>query len=280
MKIAITGATGFIGRHVLAELALHDVNVCAVSRSEGQDLPPLKKGQWVHMDLRQPPANVYEEMGSPDVLIHLVWSGLQDYRSLSHYEEELPRQYQFLKQMVSQGVKNLVVAGTCLEYGMQSGPLSADMVTTPCTPYGYAKDALRRQLNYLKLTQPFNLIWARLFYMYGDGQPASSIFSQLKQAALQGFGEFNMSGGEQLRDYLPVEEVAHQLVALALEQKDIGAVNVCSGKPTSVRAIVETWIKENNWDISLNIGYFPYQDYEPMAFWGVPDFYLGDENEG
>jgi nucleoside-diphosphate-sugar epimerase len=77
-----------------------------------------------------------------------------------------------------------------------------------------------------------------------------------------------MSGGEQLRDYLPVSEVARSLVALVLKQADIGVVNVCSGQPVSVRKLVEGWIAENDWSIDLNLGRYPYPDYEPMAFWG------------
>ena len=77
-----------------------------------------------------------------------------------------------------------------------------------------------------------------------------------------------MSGGEQLRDYLPVAQAARYLVSLALIEKDIGVVNVCSGTPISVRKLVEGWIKENGWPIRLNLGRYPYSDYEPMAFWG------------
>jgi len=77
-----------------------------------------------------------------------------------------------------------------------------------------------------------------------------------------------MSGGEQLRDYLPVDEVAKHIVSLALVKKDTGPVNVCSGTPVSVRRLVEGWVKENGWSIRLNLGHYPYPDYEPMAFWG------------
>ena len=77
-----------------------------------------------------------------------------------------------------------------------------------------------------------------------------------------------MSGGEQLRDYLPVGQVAQHLVSLALKATDNGVVNVCSGRPVSVRALVEGWIKENGWSIVPNLGHFAYPDYEPMAFWG------------
>jgi dTDP-6-deoxy-L-talose 4-dehydrogenase (NAD+) len=151
---------------------------------------------------------------------------------------------------------------------MQSGPLAADLETKPNNPYGYAKDALRKQLQFLKLNKSFNLSWARLFYMYGDGQPKTSLYPLLQEAVKRGDKVFNMSGGEQLRDYLPVNEVAKQLVQLALAQRDIGATNVCSGEPISVHRLVEQWKNENYWEIDLNLGHFPYPDYEPMAFWG------------
>jgi dTDP-6-deoxy-L-talose 4-dehydrogenase (NAD+) len=77
-----------------------------------------------------------------------------------------------------------------------------------------------------------------------------------------------MSGGEQLRDYLTVEQVAKYLCALAYCEKNIGMVNVSSGKPISIRALIENWIQELSSQINLNLGYYPYPDYEPMAFWG------------
>lgn len=268
MRIAVTGASGFIGRHVLAELKKHSVDIVAITRDAAR-LPALANtASVVEMDISLPSPDCFERLGKPDVLIHLAWDGLPNYKSLHHFETELPRQHQFLKSMVESGLQSVLVTGTCFEYGMQSGALSSVMATKPANPYGYAKDALRQQLGYLKSTKPFNLTWGRLFYMYGEGQPGTSLYPKLKEAVSRGDKIFNMSGGEQLRDYLSVEKVAHQIVQLALAQRDMGAVNICSGKPISVRKLVEQWILENNWNIELNLGYYPYPDYEPMAFWG------------
>ena len=90
----------------------------------------------------------------------------------------------------------------------------------------------------------------------------------LKKAGAAGQSVFKMSGGEQLRDYLPVMEVARRLVDLAVDPHDLGPVNICSGTPISVRRLVEGWIKEHGWKIELQLGQLPYPDYEPMAFWG------------
>jgi len=138
----------------------------------------------------------------------------------------------------------------------------------PNNPYGHAKDCLRRELEFLQKQYSFGLTWTRLFYMYGDGQPATTLYSQLKQAVIRRDGIFNMSGGEQLRDYLPATAVASFIVDLALHGSNVGVVNVCSGKPISVRKLVEGWLHENNWEITLNLGHYPYPEYEPLAFWG------------
>jgi nucleoside-diphosphate-sugar epimerase len=268
MKIAVTGASGFIGRHVLSELASHPVDVIAVTRDTARLADFASPLTVVKFDLATSGQSSFEQLGRPDVLIHLSWEGLPHYKSLHHFDKELPRQYQFLKHMVEGGLPALLVTGTCFEYGMRNGPLSEEMSTCPTNPYGYAKDALRKQLEFLQAERPFALTWARLFYLYGEGQAAGSLFSQLSAAATRGDSIFNLSGGEQLRDYLPATDVARYIVRLATARQGFGPVNICSGKPVSVRSLVEKWRTDHAWKIDLKFGHYPYPDYEPMAFWG------------
>lgn len=268
MRIALTGATGFIGRYVLQALINLNVEVVAVTRDPAKLSDVKDLVQILELDLSAE-CDFYQLMGAPDILIHLAWDGLPNYKSLHHFESELPRQYKFLKCMVESGLSSVFVTGTCFEYGMQSGPLSAKMKTEPTNPYGFAKDVLRKQLQFLKENSKFNLTWARLFYMFGEGQPINSLYPQLRQAVERGDKVFNLSGGEQLRDYLPVKTVAETIVKMALEKRDIGATNICSGTPISVKDLVRQWVRANGWNIDLNFGYYPYPDYEPMEFWGV-----------
>ena len=271
MKVAVTGPTGFVGRHVVQELELRSISPTLICQPSVEIPPAFARHANVQIDLKEMPAKAFDLMGKPDVLIHLAWGGLPNYKSLHHYEEELPAHYRFLKSLVESGLKNLLVTGTCFEYGMQSGPLSEHMEARPNNPYGFAKDMLRRQLEYLQQVTQFNLTWTRLFYLYGEGQAENSLLPQLKRAVERGDRIFKMSDGEQLRDYLPISEVAKLLVSLAMAGRDNGVVNVCSGKPISVRKLVEGWIRENGWSIDLNLGHYPYPDYEPMAFWGNRD---------
>jgi dTDP-6-deoxy-L-talose 4-dehydrogenase (NAD+) len=151
---------------------------------------------------------------------------------------------------------------------MQDGPLSENMETKPNNPYGLAKDTLRKFLEQLQKTTDFEFKWVRLFYIYGKGQSPDAILSQLERALENGETSFNMSGGKQLRDYLPVEKVAKYIVKIARQNRVTGIINCGSGTPISIRKLVEDYLKEKKKSIHLNLGYYPYPEYESMAFWG------------
>lgn len=270
----MTGATGFVGRHVVDALARKSLSPIIVVRPETHVPPHMSGFKVVRMDLTAPPENAFDQMGRPDALIHLAWGGLPNYKSTHHVDVELPAQERFLSGLVKSGLGNMVVTGTCFEYGMVSGALDEGMEATPDNPYGVAKDTLRRRLQDLQKEHGFALTWARLFYLYGDGQAESSLIPQLEHAVERGEKSFNMSGGEQLRDYLPVEDAAKRIVSLLEAGRNNGIVNICSGEPVSVRSLVEGYLADNDHRIDLNLGYYPYPDFEPMEFWGDGRKYL------
>jgi dTDP-6-deoxy-L-talose 4-dehydrogenase (NAD+) len=190
---------------------------------------------------------------------------------LFHFEHNLMADYRFIKGAVEAGVSQVLVTGTCFEYGMKSGPLSEQTEPQPGNPYGLAKNTLRLFLENLQCAQPFILQWARLFYLHGEGQNPNSLLAALDRAIEAGDDTFNMSAGEQLRDYLAIETAASHLVSI-LQRRDFnGVINCSSGQPIAVRSLVERRLQERGTSIRLNLGHYPYPTHEPMAFWGVAD---------
>lgn len=269
MKIAITGASGFIGRHVTQTLVEYGYNPVLLLRPSSAVPSGMESLERIHYEIGAESGEVFHNIGCPDLLIHLAWGGLPNYRSIHHLATELPLHFRFLRSMVEAGLPKLVVTGSCFEYGMRYGPLDEAVPAVPDNPYGLAKVTLLTMLVMLARETPFDLTWVRPFYLYGQGQADSSLYQQLHRAAAACDATFPMSGGEQLRDFMPIEQFREEFVRLCLAPGGHGIVNICTGSPISVRRLVEQWINDNNWNIQPELGKFRYPDYEPMAFWGI-----------
>lgn len=108
----------------------------------------------------------------------------------------------------------------------------------------------------------------RFFNVHGTRRHTNSLLYQLDQAVTKKQPVFNMSGGEQVRDFLTVEKAAEYLVKIADQNNTTGVINCCSGVPVKVKDFVEDFFRSRNHTIRLNTGYYPYKDYEPMIFYG------------
>jgi len=270
-RVLVTGATGFIGNYVINELLKRDFQVIAtsiLSYEETKKFNWIDKVKYIQWDLNNLNQNFFEFFKQPDLLIHLSWEGMSDLKNPVHITNNLFSSYFFIQNIIENGLKDLVVIGTCLEYGIKNRCLDEDMKSEPIISYSLAKDVLRKFINELKKKHEFNFKWIRLFYIYGKGQSPNSILSQLDKALENNRETFNMSGGEQIRDYLPVEKVAEYIVKISIQKEINGIINCCSGKPISIKDLVENHLKKKNRQIKLNLGYYPYPDYEPMEFWG------------
>lgn len=270
MKVLVTGATGFVGRHLVAELLARGHQVRAVARRQEPAcaLPWFEQVEFVSADIHDPQLAVGALCEGIDALVHLAWPGLPNYQGLFHLEHNLMADYGFIRRAVEAGVSQVQVTGTCFEYGLQDGALNEALNCQPANPYGLAKHSLQQFLQSLARQLPFNLQWVRLFYLYGEGQNPNSLLAALDRAIDAGQTCFDMSGGEQLRDFLPVQAVVANLAGLLGLRDFTGVVNCCSGRPISVRNLVEAHIASRGAKIALNLGHYPYPAHEPMAFWG------------
>ena len=208
-------------------------------------------------------------MKDVDVFIHLAWDNLDDHNSTKHiitYKKNLF----FLKKLIAQNIKKIFIMGTCFEYGKRKeGLLKENYSTYPSNNYALSKDMLRKSLfKIIKKKSLTKIIWGRLFYLYGDKQPEKTLYGALKKSIKNNDKEFNMSPGDQKRDYLHVSEVAKYVILLSLHCQKNTIINICSGKGVKLVNIVKKWIKNKNSKIKLNLGYYNYSSKEPLNFWG------------
>lgn len=270
MKILVTGATGFIGRYLVRELlsANHEVTVMVRNAGKAEALGFWNNVRHVEHNLEVPcPSDFWKRCGEPEIVYHLAWERLHEYGSLHHIEENLPRHYRFLKSLAVGGCPRVVVTGTCFEYGRQSGALREDCPADPAIPYAVAKHCLHLMAEQLCRRTGMQMIWGRLFYLFGEGQPTGTLLSQLNRALAEGKPFFELSGGEQLRDYLPVEEAAVLLRKIGEGVRHTTTLNVGIGRPVSIRTLVERLVAKSGKTIQLRWGAIPYKPYEAMAFW-------------
>ncbi|WP_459856804.1 NAD-dependent epimerase/dehydratase family protein [Humidesulfovibrio idahonensis] len=269
LRVLVTGATGFVGRHVVEALLAHGCDVSALCRdaAKAEAMPWHGRAKVIQGDIADLSDGQMDMLAGHGRILHLAWEGLPNYKAESQVTEVLPRHLAFLSRLVEHGARHLLVTGTCLEYGLQEGALAEDAPCAPVTAYGRAKNALRLALEPVCAARGATLQWARLFYMHGPGQSEKSLLSQLDRAINSGATTFDMSGGEQVRDYLSVTQVADLLARVALQDRVTGVINCASGRPVTVRALVEAHLRRRGADLGLNLGHYPYPDYEPMRFW-------------
>lgn len=266
-RVAVTGSEGFVGRHVVARLrAEPDVEVIRVVKP-GTRGPKTGDIPVVEIDVLDPRAGASSLPRDVDVLIHAAWAGLNDFRSDAHLRQ-VDAHERFVREWLERGVRRVLGVGTCLEYGLVEGELTESMPTHPVIAYAEAKAELSRRLEEFAVRFGATWSWARIFYPYGDGQHPRSLWTSLNAAIDRGDESFPMSGGEQVRDYLPVSTVGSDLALLALAEAPSAAVNICSGRPVVLRDLVARWLEARGASIRVELGVYPYPDYEPMSFWG------------
>ena len=255
--IHLLGSEGFIGRALQREAGDLQLHCWSHRQSDPEHF----------FDLLDPSSWQALLKSQPTHAILLSWPGLPNYQEPFHITRNLPACIELIEQLVDADLRRLVVAGTCYEYGLQNGPMKENQCTDPVNCYAIAKDSLRRVIASRYYQQDFQWCWARIFYPFGEGQNPNSLLPSLIQAMDAGKKSFPMGSGYQLRDFIDVQEVARQLLTLAMHQNAGGIYNSGSGMPRSVLEIAEETIAARGGSIQLKRGVYPDRSDEPLAFW-------------
>jgi len=240
--ILLTGAAGFVGRQVLRALGERGCRVRSVVR-EG------KQERFAHDDAIETivaSRDIFAESaawwaracGGVDTVIHAAWyaeSG--QYLQSPKNQECLSGTLRLAEGAVQAKVRRFVGIGTCFEYDLDAGRLSIKTPLKPSTPYAQAKVDAFNALSVALPRHGVAFAWCRLFYLYGEGEDSRRLVSYVR-ARLQAGEPAELSSGSQVRDFLDVREAARMIVDVARGSQE-GPVNICSGKPVTVRELAE-----------------------------------------
>lgn len=237
-RVLVTGATGFVGRAILGPLAARGFEVHAVSRR-----PPAGAG-WHAADLLDEAAarRLLHDL-RPAILIHAAWYVAHGrFWTAPENTAWLEASTALFGHAAAAGTRRILGIGTCAEYADQApgdgAPWPESRPVAPATPYGHAKAALAARLAALADRHGLSWAWARLFLLYGPGEPEARLVPSVMRALLAG-RDAACASGLPVRDFASTAHIGRALAALAAAAVE-GPVNVASGEGRSIRAVVET----------------------------------------
>jgi nucleoside-diphosphate-sugar epimerase len=271
--ILVTGGTGFVGRHVVRLLLTAGTRLKLVVRSNRKfELPAsLAKCSLVTT------ADLFAEdetwwartCSGVDSIVHLAWyvepgTYLSSPLNLSCLAGTLA----MARGAAQAGVARIVGAGTCAEYDMNAGLLTAETPLRPKTLYAASKAAAFMLLDEWTRLHQIAFAWCRLFYLHGDGEHPSRLVPFLHSRLSAGLTA-ELSSGEQVRDFINVEDAAQQIADICMGD-ETGVFNICSGVPVTVRQMAERIADGYGRRDLLGFGMRPNNALDPPVVVGVP----------
>lgn len=271
MKLFVTGGTGFVGTHFLQQALARGHEIVAQRRPGSQPRLPLNQQPvWVdrHLD-----ANFEDVLAGCDALVHLAshtpnppYAPLDECLYWNVYAS-----LKLARQAHTSGIGQFLVAGSCFEYGLAAEnqiPISTDTPLQPTLSYPTSKAASSIAFEGFARESVVKLKNLRIFQVYGEGEGEKRFWPALRKAALAG-QDFPMSPGEQVRDFIAVEEVARQFCEhLDFSSSVAGQPevhHVASGRPQTLLAFAEFWWRQFQATGHLQPGAVPYRHNEIMC---------------
>lgn len=252
-RVLVTGASGFIGRHVLpaCSRAGHEVHAVSSSPSGGDSArrPYEQDVRWYQADLLDPTAAAsLVARVRPELLVHLAWYAEHGrFWSSPENVRWVESSLALIRAFALAGGRRAVIAGTCAEYDWSAiEPVRADRPpprcneshtpTGPHTLYGSSKVAVNTVAESFATTVGLELAHGRVFFLYGPDEQPGRLLAQVARSLLAG-ERVATSDGRQVRDFLHVQDVAEAFCAI-LDSDVRGAVNIGSGEPVTVGEVI------------------------------------------
>lgn len=236
-RVFLTGADGFIGRQAILPLLKRGFEVHAVSNISPSDELIFKNVIWYKANL----LDVFEvekltEKIEATHLLHFAWN-VEHGKFWTSEQNKIwvEASLDLVRHFVKNGGERIVVAGTCVEYELDTDEFLNEFSTPlmPQTLYGQSKLELFEKLSAMDL----NFAWGRIFFLYGEYEHPNRLVSSVINSLLK--DDFaDCSHGRQIRDFMYVKDVAEAFVAL-LNSDVKGGVNIASGEAKTIKEVVE-----------------------------------------
>ncbi len=262
-KVLLTGATGFIGRHVVPELLERGYSVYALSNSSS--LPEAKGLIQIKLNLFDENAleNFLKEHKFEN-LIHLAWYTGEKCHSSDSNLDWTALSLKLLKLFQKYGGKKALYTGSVSEYDFSHGYLKEDL--TPLNNpslYGKCKASLFQIAAAFSKKSGMEFKWARIFNLYGPYEKESRLMPSVIRSILKN-EDVKVSTCVKTQDYSHVFDTAGAIVEL-FESKVQGAVNISSGTPIKLKIIVEKIAEIMNFKGKIQYGALPTNFEDPFV---------------
>jgi nucleoside-diphosphate-sugar epimerase len=269
--VAITGATGFIGRHLVRALTAEGIRPLLLARSLPQTAADDPAARWVQADMRDPQAACEAiRRERPAVLIHLAATRRRAPRvedAVASAELNVAATVRLIAAASESGARRIILLGSAEEYGDQPGPLTESMSLLPNSLYGIAKATVTRYGQAMHGAYGCPVVILRPFTVYGPEQPGDMFIAEAVCCAVRGTA-FEMSHGRQRRDLVYVDDVISAIRA-AMDAPGIEgkALNLGSGTAVPLREVAQRIWETAGSSAELRIGARPAPATETHDTW-------------
>lgn len=274
MKVFVTGGTGFIGSHLINEFTRNNIQIKALKRNKNSKprYPLIKNPNWITKPIDE--LN-FEDLNDCSILIHMsAHSANIPYDNLENcIEENVIKPIVLFRRAKEAGIKKFLVAGSGFEYG-ESGelydfiPVNAQLLPTQTYPASKAMSSIA--FRQFAAENELILSYQRIFQVFGEGESKNRLWPSLKEAAIQN-KDFDLTHGEQVRDFIYVKDLANILLKKTLElhnenKPKIVFENISGGNPMKIKDFATKWWRKFNAKGNLNIGVLQYRKGEIMRY--------------
>ena len=248
MRIFLTGGTGFIGRYVLKHLEKEGYNILLLTRASKENISSIIKSKKVDIvsgnlsDINKWKDKLIQF--KPEVTIHLAWEGIPDY-GVKASIKNLKYGLDLFEELAEIECKKIICTGSCWEYGQNQGEISEDLPVKSSNAFTAAKNALHCLGREIAKENNMQLIWTRLFYVYGPGQRENSLIPYIIKCVKEG-KELKIKTPSARNDFIYVEDIAKAIVAILEKYTQSTVYNVGSGYSTSIQDIIKIIYNELN----------------------------------